>query len=484
MICTADTIGVFQIESRAQMSMLPRLRPRTFYDLVIEVSIVRPGPIAGGMVHPYLRRRRGEEPVIFPHPCLEPVLARTLGVPLFQEQVMKLAMVAADYTPGEADQLRRDMAAWRKLGPDRAAPRTAHRAHAKKGIDHGVRGAGVRADPRLRRVRLPREPRRELRAHRLRHLAGCAGIFLAEFTCARCSTPSRWASTPRSTIIERRQAPRPRGAPGRRAVSAWDCTLEPGTPRGGAGPTDDEQASPLAVRMGLRWVRGLAVADGDRLVATRAAAAFTSVEDFARRTRLGGKTYAALAEAGALDTLGAGAGGSHRRDALWQVTGWAARQHDGLALGGDVDAGLRFAALDSLDEILWDYRASDHSTRGHVLGPLRTDLDRRGHPDARAVGRMRDGARVAYVGVAICRQRPATASGVTFMTLEDETGLVNVVIWPQVFATYGVVARTASVLGVRGKLQVQEGLVHLIADELWVPELSRPVAGTGSRDFH
>jgi error-prone DNA polymerase len=402
-------------------------------------------------------------------------------VPLFQEQVMRLAVVAADYTPGEADQLRRDMAAWRKLGPDRAHRERLIARMASKGIDHEfaervfeqIRGFGEYGFPESHAASFA------LIAYATSWMRGTS----SPRSPARCSTPSRWAST-RATIVEDAQRHGLEVRPVDVAVSAWDCTLEPGTPRGGAGPTDDEQASPLAVRMGLRWVRGLAVADGDRLVATRAAAAFTSVEDFARRTRLGGKTYAALAEAGALDTLGAGAGGSHRRDALWQVTGWAARQHDGLALGGDVDAGLRFAALDSLDEILWDYRASDHSTRGHVLGPLRTDLDRRGHPDARAVGRMRDGARVAYVGVAICRQRPATASGVTFMTLEDETGLVNVVIWPQVFATYGVVARTASVLGVRGKLQVQEGLVHLIADELWVPELSRPVAGTGSRDFH
>ncbi len=169
MICKADTVGVFQIESRAQMAMLPRLKPRTYYDLVIEVSIVRPGPITGGMVHPYLRRRSGEEPVEYPHECLEPVLEKTLGVPLFQEQVIRLAMVAADYTPGEADQLRRDMAAWRRSGRiERHRERLVRRMTAK-GIARGVRRARLRADPRLRRVRLSREPRRELRADRLRH---------------------------------------------------------------------------------------------------------------------------------------------------------------------------------------------------------------------------------------------------------------------------------------------------------------------------
>ena len=168
MICAGDTVGVFQIESRAQMAMLPRLKPRNYYDLVVEVSIVRPGPITGGMVHPYLKRRSGEEPVVYPHPCLEPVLAKTLGVPLFQEQVIRLAMVAADYTPGEADQLRRDMAAWRKTGRiERHRERLVSRMTAK-GIEEEFAAPRLRADPRLRRVRLSGKPRRQLRADRLR----------------------------------------------------------------------------------------------------------------------------------------------------------------------------------------------------------------------------------------------------------------------------------------------------------------------------
>jgi error-prone DNA polymerase len=174
-----------------------------------------------------------------------------------------------------------------------------------------------------------------------------------------------------------------------------------------------------------------------------------------------------------------------RRDALWQVTGWSARQRDTLALGGDVDSDdVAFAKLAPLDEIMWDYETSDHSTRGHPLAPLRGELRARRWPDARTLNRGRDGARVEYVGIVICRQQPGTASGVTFMTLEDETGFVNLVVWAQVFADHARVARTASLLGVTGKLQVQEGIVHVVADRLWVPQLSRPVADVDSRDFH
>ena len=169
MICKSDTVGVFQIESRAQMAMLPRLRPKNFYDFVIEISIVRPGPITGGMVHPYLRRRQGKEPVDYPHPSLEPVLEKTLGVPLFQEQVMRLAMIAADYTPGEADQLRRDMAAWHRTRAHGAPSRATDHAHAGEGNRAGICRTGVRADPRFRRIWFSRESCGELRADRLRH---------------------------------------------------------------------------------------------------------------------------------------------------------------------------------------------------------------------------------------------------------------------------------------------------------------------------
>jgi error-prone DNA polymerase len=471
MICAGDTVGVFQIESRAQMSMLPRLRPRNFYDLVIEVSIVRPGPITGGMVHPYLRRRRGEEEVVYPHACLEPVLAKTLGVPLFQEQVMRLAVVAADYTPGEADQLRRDMAAWRRSGRiekhrDRLITRMQEKGIAAEFAERvfdQIRGFGEYGFP-------------ESHASSFALIAYATSYLrrhhLAEFTCGLLNAlPMGFYSA--ATVIGDAQRHGLEVRPIDVAISQWDCTIEG-----------------EAVRVGLRFVKGLSLGDGERVARLAREARFASMTDFVRRARLDDRAYAALAEAGALGSLVASA--DARRDALWQVRGWARRQEDSLGLGGDPATGaggldgddVRFPDLSKLDTILWDYRASDHSTRGHPLEPMRGWMKHQRLPDARTVQRARDGSRVQYVGVVICRQRPYTASGVTFMTLEDETGFVNVVVWSQVFEQYAVIVKSATLLGITGRLQVQEGVVHLVAEELWIPELPRPIETPPSRDFH
>ncbi|HEX5064097.1 MAG TPA: LAGLIDADG family homing endonuclease, partial [Kofleriaceae bacterium] len=888
MICTADTVGTFQIESRAQMSMLPRLRPRTFYDLVVEVSLVRPGPISGGMVHPYLRRRKGIEAVEYPHPSLETVLAKTLGVPLFQEQVMRLAIVAADYTPGEADQLRRDMAAWRRSGRiekhrdrliarmeekgisrefservfeqirgfgeygfpecvvgdtrvidaetgawvriedvvagrvplrytltcsdelkiekrrvvaakasgrkqvfklrtalgreieatanhpfltmsgwtklgdlkvgdavataralpsmgkktwmkhelvaladliaegnlchpntfyfytqdddhcqefarslerfpntvavverhhgcfsvrarriDRSQPAGAvswakqlgmwgcgaytkqipdevfqlcdrdialvlarlwegdgtiavkgvhadydtasrrlaadvqhlllrlgiisrcyertrpyrdrtvrsyvvtvtgaenlctfyeligqrflsvekkrrakllavgndarmskdvipsevhtliRRARDERGLTWNAIGRATRLGMReiqsvsggkrgfrrwvigklashLRSPELERlatsdvywdrivsiEPAGEQETYDLSidgnhnflandfvvhnsHAASFALIayatcwmrkhYLPEFTCSLLNAQPMGFYSP-ATIVGDAQRHGLEIRPVDVTASDWECTLEPSG--------DDFR---YAVRMGLRWLKGIQIAEGQKITEARRERAFASVEDFVRRTHLPTRTHTTIAESGALGPLVSG-----RRDALWQVTGWVRRQDDPLDLGGDVND-VGFAKLGTLDEIFWDYRASDHSTRGHPLAPMRDELRSQRLPDARTVSRGRDGQRIEYVGVVICRQQPGTASGVTFMTLEDETGFVNLVVWAQVFAQYASIIRTTSLLGVTGRLQVQEGIVHLIAEKVWQPELSRPIAEVESRDFH
>jgi error-prone DNA polymerase len=465
MICTADTVGTFQIESRAQMSMLPRLRPRTFYDLVVEVSLVRPGPISGGMVHPYLRRRKGIEPVEYPHPSLEAVLSKTLGVPLFQEQVMRLAIVAADYTPGEADQLRRDMAAWRRSGRiEKHRERIVSRME-EKGI---ARDFSERVFEQIRGFGEYGFPESHAASFALIAYATCwlRKHYLAEFTCSLLNAQPMGFYSP-ATIVGDSQ----RHGLEIRSIdvtqSDWDCTLE---------PTHDDFG--YAVRMGLRWLKGIQIAEGQTIVAARREQPFTSVEDFVRRTHLPMRTQSTIAEAGALGPLV-----RERRDALWQVTGWVRRQDDSLDLGGDVND-VSFKKLTSLDEIFWDYRASDHSTRGHPLAPLRGELRAHRWPDAATVRRGRDGQRIDYVGIVICRQQPGTASGVVFMTLEDETGFVNLVVWQQVFQQYASILKTTSLLGVSGRLQVQEGLVHLIAEHIWQPELSRPVAEVTSRDFH
>ena len=466
MICRADTVGTFQIESRAQMSMLPRLRPRTFYDLVIEVSIVRPGPITGGMVHPYLRRRRGDEPVEYPHPCLEPVLAKTLGVPLFQEQVMRLAVVAADYTPGEADQLRRDMAAWRRSGRieqhhERLVSRMQQKGIAPdfaERVFQQICGFGEYGFPESHAASfaLIAYATSWLRRH-----------HLAEFTAALLNAQPMGFYAP-ATIISDAQRHGLECRPIDVTISDWDCTLEP-------APAEGE----LAVRVGLRFLKGLAQVDAERLLAARRAAPFASLADLSRRAALNERGQVLLAESGALAAFAA-----NRRDALWQVRGWARAQADALAVAGGGDGAPRLRGLDTLETVLWDYQTSGHSTRAHPLAPLRPRLRARGLPDAAAVAAMRDGAPVRYAGLVICRQRPGTAAGVTFMTLEDETGFVNAVLWRQVFDRHSVLARAASFLGITGRLQVEEGIVHLIADELWTPDLGDAPARPESRDFH
>ena len=463
-ICRSDTVGVFQIESRAQMAMLPRLRPRQYYDLVVEVSIVRPGPITGGMVHPYLRRRRGEEPVVYPHPCLEPVLRKTLGVPLFQEQVMKLAMVAADYTPGEADQLRRDMAAWRRSGRierhrDRLVSRMLAKGIAREFAERvfdQIRGFGEYGFPES-------------------HAASFALIAYATawlrchypdvFTCSLLNAQPMGFYTP-ATIVDDAVRHGVEVRPVDVTASDWDCTLEP-------------RRVGFAVRMGLRYVKSLSEErDWRRIEAARAERPFASLADFSRRTRLDDRVLRRLAEAGAFAPFE-----GRRRAALWEAQGLGAVSETPLPVAPDEPL-PDFDPLNDFQAIDWDYRFSAHSTRGHPLVPLREALAAQNLPDARTVTGMPDGRRVRYAGLVICRQRPGTASGVTFMTLEDETGFVNVVIWKQVFEDHAVLARTASFLGVSGKLQSESGVVHVVADALWAPEIPARPPTAGSRDFH
>jgi len=476
MMSRADTIGVFQVESRAQMSMLPRLRPKTFDDLVVQISIVRPGPIVGGMVHPYLRRRAGVEPVEYPHPSLEPVLAKTLGVPIFQEQVIRIAMVAADYTPGEADQLRRDMAAWRRSGRLERHHDRLVSAMTAKGVVHEmaervfnqIRGFGEYGFPMSH-------------ASSFALIAYASGYLKChhhpEFTCGLLNAQPMGFYAP-STIVDDAKRHGVEVRPIDVTVSGWDCTLEPSAsePR----PPERAAASPLsnAVRMGLRYVKGLAEDDGRRLVDVRTAEPFRSLDDLIRRTGLDAGSLVELAASGAFEALGV-----DRRTALWDARALARRRDIVLPVQVREPAPL-FDGLSASEEIAWDYRASAHSTRGHPLSPMRAALREAGLPDARAVLAMRDGARVRYAGVVICRQTPGTASGVTFMTLEDESGFVNLVVWPAVMDEFARLVRTAVFLGVTGRIQRQHEIVHVIAREFWRPRLDAPrVPDVTSRNF-
>lgn len=462
MCSRADTVGLFQIESRAQMAMLPRLRPRDFYDLVIEVSIVRPGPITGGMVHPYLRRRNGEEPVDYPHPCLVPVLEKTLGVPLFQEQVMRLAVVAADYTPGEADQLRRDMAAFRRSGRIEQHHQRLVERMERKGIAREfaerifsqIRGFGEYGFPESHAASfaLIAYATAWLKCH-----------YHAEFTCSLLNSQPMGFYAP-GTLVDDAKRHHVEVRPIDVLHSAWDCTLEA---LSGVGQR-------FAIRMGLRYVKGLSEAEARRVAEAR----FGSLLEFVRATRLSLRALRLLAEAGALDGFGL-----ERRATLWTLEGAAKVADDPIPLEEEEALPL-LRPLTPFETIGWDYRASHHSTRGHPLQPMREALRAQGLPDARTLQGLPSGRRVRYAGLVICRQRPGTASGVTFMTLEDETGFVNVIIWRRVFDAHAVIGKTAAFLGVTGKVQSEHGVVNVLVESLWIPEVTLAPRGAPSRDFH
>jgi error-prone DNA polymerase len=461
MISRGDTVGVFQIESRAQMSMLPRLRPRTFYDLVIEVAIVRPGPIQGDMVHPYLKRRTGNERPDYPHPALERVLAKTLGVPIFQEQVMKIAVLVGGYTPGEADQLRRDMAAWKSSGRiethhDRLIERMQHNGitpeYAER-IFSQIRGFGEYGFPESHAASfaLIAYVTSWLRCH-----------FPAAFACSLLNAQPMGFYAP-ATIVEDAKRHGVEVLPIDVQHSAWDCTLEGG-----------------ALRMGIRYVKGLGRREREAIEWARPP--YHSLEDFMARTKFGRTGYMKLAECGALDGLTRG-----RRNAAWTLREIFTRLQDSLPLGagaGGAEGQPRFAALSDTEEVLWDYRSSHHSARGHPIQSIRGELTLRGIPTAAELNTLPSGRQARYVGMTICRQRPGTATGVTFYTLEDETGFVNLVVWRQVFERHSIIARTALLLGVSGRVQSESGVIHLVADELWEPDLRFDPEGTSTRNFH
>ncbi len=469
MICKADTVGVFQIESRAQMSMLPRLKPRKYYDLVIEVSIVRPGPIVGGMVHPYLRRRNGEEEVTCPHPSLEPILKKTLGVPLFQEQVMRLAVVAADYTPGEADQLRRDMAAWRRSGRiERHRDRFISRMEAK-GI---AREFGTRVFEQIRGFGDYGFP--ESHAASFAHIAYASAWlkrhYPTAFACALLNAQPMGFYAP-ATIVDDARRHGVRVLPVDVRHSDRDCTLERQ-----AGGSADSPGVP-ALRMGLCCVKGLGEADWQRIDEARRAGPFRSLADFASRTGLRQNLLDRLAEAGSLTAYT-----PRRRQALWRIQGFQAAGGDALSLETP-ETPVSFKPLSALESVVWDYRATDHSPRGHPLIHLRGQIAARGLPDAATVQRMPHGRRVDYAGIVICRQRPKTARGVIFLALEDETGFVNVILWHDVYERFRIAVKTLSFMGVSGPLQNESNVAHIVVESVWQPELGTEPVRRKSRDF-
>jgi error-prone DNA polymerase len=462
MLQKADTVGVFQVESRAQMAMLPRLAPATFYDLVIQVAIVRPGPIQGDMVHPYLRRRRGDEPVDYPGPEAEGVLARTLGVPIFQEQVIQLAMVAAGFSGGEADALRRAMAAWRRKGGLEPFERRLIDGMAAKGYPEDyarrifaqIKGFGEYGFP-------------ESHAASFALLAYVSAWLKrhhpAAFACALLNSQPMGFYAPAQLVADARRhgvAVRPVAAD----ASGRDCTLEPGE---GGGPV---------LRLGLRLVKGLSGAGAERLVAARATSPFRSVSDLARRAALSRRDLGALAEAGALAPLA-----GHRRRAHWRVLGTA----DAPPLGtGEEDAVPPLPDPTPGQDLVADYAATGLTLGPHPVALLRERLSRMGATSADGLEAVPHGGRATACGLVIGRQRPGSASGVVFVTLEDETGVTNVIVWPDRVRRYRRPLLAARLLAVTGEVQREGRVMHLIARRLTDHS---PLLGSlvvGSRDFH
>lgn len=485
-IGTADTVGVFQIESRAQMAMLPQLKPRTFYDLVIQISIIRPGPITGGMVHPYLRRRLEEEEVTYPHPSLEPILKKTLGVPLFQEQVMKVAMTAADYSPDEADRLRRDMAAWRKHGRIEGHRDTLIERMSRKGIPQKfaeqvfdqIRGFGEYGFPESHAAgfAIVAYATAWLRAH-----------YPALFACALLNAWPMGFYAPATVVADARR----HGItvlPVDVLRSRWECTLV--TPP--AGHTSSSQQP--AIRMGLRFTKGLGKRHWNRIEALQNEPP-TTLREFVRKSGLDHGALTALAKAGALSVFGL-----DRRQSLWEVLGReepvnTASSNRSAAISRenswsqensweDDDDVPHFTELDAYQSILWDYGMTLHSTAGHPLEPHREELRERGYPDAAQVSDYEDGTRVSYVGMVICRQRPSTAGGTVFLTLEDESGFVNLIVRKETFARFRTLLITRSLLGVSGRLQARGGTTHILVDTCFRPRTSFSLPQQESRDFH
>src|SRR5262245_31613284 len=510
LLCRADSLGVFQVESRAQMTMLPRLKPQNFYDLVIEVAIVRPGPIQGDMVHPYLRRRRGQEPISYPSKALETVLSKTLGVPLFQEQAMKIAIVAAGFTPAEADQLRRAMATFKRVGTigtfqrkmiDGMLANGYTREFAERCFQQ-IEGFGEYGFPES-------------------HAASFALLVYAS-AWLKCRYPDAFAAALLNAQPMGFYAPaqivrdaRDHGvevSPPDINHSLWDATLEP-------GPCAAERLHELhqemrddvytthAIRLGLREIKGLKEEDaklivamrrhpevrGDAVAESRRATAssfegsafalppqddgtlhYDSMRDLWLRTGLSPRVLERLADADAFGSLGLS-----RREALWaaKALGRVGNHDDDLPLFSvDSDATLtrivsrepdvHLPPMPIGEEVINDYRFMHLSLRAHPAQFLRPDLNARAIKLNDTLRRIRTGTRVCISGLVTCRQRPGSANGVVFMTIEDETAVANVIVWPKVFERLRPIVLGARYVAVTGCVQEESGVIHVVAEKL------------------
>ena len=474
-LCRGDTVGLFQVESRAQMNTLPRMQPRCFYDLVVEVALIRPGPIQGDMVHPYLRRRAGLEPVTYLHPALEPVLARTLGVPLFQEQGMQVAITAAGFTPAEADELRRAMGHKRSHERMHDIGERLTEGMARNGIDpevgrHIYQQINAFADYGFPESHAASFALLVYASAWLRH------YYAPEYTAAILNAQPMGFYSP-GTLIEdaRRHGVEVRAVDV--TVSAWETTLE---------PVPDKAP---AIRLGLRTIRGLGAAAREKFEAALPGGPFTSVADVVRRTGLDRGSLRALAEAGALDGFVAHeAPERRRRAALWQMLHAEQGGHGPLfdgAPGEPCDLPAVVPAMSPYEITEADYRMTALSLHGHPMLHLRPQMRKLGVLTAAELRQVaRPSATAVVAGLVICRQRPGTAKGFVFLTLEDETGMVNVVVRPDRFERQALLIARSPLLLVRGRLQVEGMVLNVRAEEFEV--LTAPVGAEHAQrhDFH
>jgi error-prone DNA polymerase len=506
MIQKADTMGVFQIESRAQMAMLPRLKPECFYDLVIEVAIVRPGPIQGEMVHPYLRRRAGEERVDYPDERIRDVLKKTLGVPLFQEQAMKLAIVAAGFTPGEADQLRRAMGAWRRSGVmDRFRQKLLdgmaandYQAEFAERLFSQIRGFGEYGFPESHAASF---------ALLVYASAWIKRYYPAAFAACLINSQPMGFYAPAQLIANARQ----HGVEVRPVdvnFSDWDCTLEQrvegparlSSPKSRSKVQGRQSHEPpsisstldlgpstldYALRLGFRMVSGLSTSHADLIAAARATGPFESFDNFAHRTQLSNAVLSRLSKADVFGSLAL-----DRRNALWHALPVQkvmplldaiveARQPQ----AADPEPPVTLPAASPLSEVVADYQATGLSLRDHPLKFIRPMLEQMKIAKAADLAILPVNRRVKVAGLTLMRQRPGTASGITFVTLEDETGFANLIVRPEIWERYHAAARTATAMLAHGRLQRQDNVIHVLVTRL--DDLSEMLSEIDprSRDF-
>jgi error-prone DNA polymerase len=466
----ADTVGMFQVESRAQMACLPRLKPVKFYDIVVQVAIIRPGPIVGNMVNPFLQRRQGREEVSYPHPSLETVLGRTLGVPLFQEQLLRMAMITANFTGGEAEELRRAMGFKRSETRMKSIEEKLRAGMTRNGILGGTQEQIIQSITSFALYGFP-----ESHAASFALIAYASAYlkchYLAAFTAALLNNQPMGFYHP-STIVKDAQRHGLKVLPMDVTRSDWKCSLE------SSGISDQP-----SVRLGLKYARGLREPAGQALVRERSLAPFASVQDLARRVpELRKDELTVLAEIGALNAVGSSRTTFHRRDAIWQVeraVRWSGPLLDELP---ETDGESPLAVMTNEERLVADFRATGLTVGPHPMQYRRAEMKRMGIYRAADLASLPHGRRLRIGGCVIARQRPGTAKGMMFMSLEDETGIANAIFSPDLLQKNRVLLISERFLMIEGILQNQDNVIHIRAEK--VSPLAVTRAETVSHDFH